>query len=379
MRYPALAASICAFSIAFAGSAIAQEIRVAEPDPPWIDPGPPAPSDRSAGSSATQFFATQSFATQEWLLHKTLDGQHPDGNEQALVWLMNWARQDPTAEGIWLATSSDSQIASGRSYFGVDLDLLQDEFAAIAPAPPAAFDRRLYEASLAHSLDLIARDAQDHNGQFARVDASGFVYTGGRASVFSYARSALNAHAAFNIDWGPGDGTGMQPGRGHRLAIMGGYTNVGIAAVPENDRTTSVGPLVVSAAYLYARSSEADHYNRFLVGTVWNDLDTNGMYDPGEGLGGITVRPMPGTFHATTSEAGGYAIPILSAGSYDVTFSGGDLVGAYQRTVVIGADSVLLDLEPTAAPEPDRALLGTVALLTLASWTRVRSRVSRGR
>ena len=148
--------------------------------------------------------------SEEWLLHKTLDGQHPDADEQALVWLMNWARQDPTAEGIWLATSNDPDVAGGRSFFGVDVELLEDEFAAIAAAPPAAFDRRLYEASLAHSLDLIGRDAQDHDGQFSRVGDSGFVHAGGRASVFSYARSALNAHAAFNIDWGGSDGTGMR-------------------------------------------------------------------------------------------------------------------------------------------------------------------------
>jgi hypothetical protein len=282
---------------------------------------------------------------------------------------MNSARQDPTSEGVWLATSNHPDVANGRSFFGVNVMLLEDEFAAIAQAPPAAFDRRLYEASLAHSLDLIDRDAQDHDGQFSRVSAAGFIYTGGRASVFSYTRSALNGHAAFNIDWGGNDGTGMQTGRGHRLAIMGAYTNVGIAAVPENNPSSSVGPLVVSAAYLYASSNAADHYNRFLVGTVWDDLDDNAMYDPGEGLGGVTVRPAQGSFYAVTADSGGYAIPITAAGSYDVTFSGGSLASTHQRTITLGADSALLDLEPTAVPEPALSLLGPMALLTIG-WVR---------
>lgn len=48
--------------------------------------------------------------------------------------------------------------------------------------------------------------------------------------MFSYTLHPLFGHAAFNIDWGydGGDGTGMQPDRGHRMAIMsvdGDYTN----------------------------------------------------------------------------------------------------------------------------------------------------------
>ena len=62
---------------------------------------------------------------------------------------------------------------------------------------PAAFDRRVYEGSQVHSLDLIARDAQDHNGQFQKVSDADFVSNGGRASVFSSSRSALHAHAGF--------------------------------------------------------------------------------------------------------------------------------------------------------------------------------------
>ena len=103
--------------------------------------------------------------TVEWTLHKTADGAHPDGREQQVMWLMNRARAYPPAEGVWLATSTDPDIASGRNYFGVNTTVLQNEFNGYSAKPPAAFDVRLYNAAKAHSDDLIARNAQDHNGQ----------------------------------------------------------------------------------------------------------------------------------------------------------------------------------------------------------------------
>ena len=152
---------------------------------------------------------------------------------------MNRARQNPTGEGVWLATSDEPDIAGGRDLFNVDTELLKEEFSQIASKPPASPDCRLFEAAVSHSNQLILDDDQHHDGQFERIAASGFVYTHARGNVFSAALSALNAHAAFNIDWAndpaedPDDG--MLDGRGHRKAVMsldGAYTNVGLALVP---------------------------------------------------------------------------------------------------------------------------------------------------
>ncbi|MBE9562212.1 MAG: hypothetical protein IMF12_05040 [Proteobacteria bacterium] len=283
--------------------------------------------------------------TQEWIYHKTLDSQHPNGDEQAIVWLMNTARQNPTAEGIWLATSSESDIASGRNYFGVDTALLQSEFANYTPKPPAAFDVRLYNAAYNHSLDLIARNAQDHDGQIERVKQQGFSYQKVRVSVAAYAKSALNAHAAWNIDWGTNSSNGMQSSRGHRSAIMsldGVYSNIGIAAIPENDSNTKIGPLVTTGNYTQAQTSEANHFNLFIVGTVWKDTNENARYDSGEGYGNITITPNRGNYYSVTSVSGGYAIPITEYGQYQITFSGSS-VNTVTKTVTIENDSILLD------------------------------------
>ncbi len=291
--------------------------------------------------------------TTEWVYHKTADGLHPDGNEQQMLWLMNRARSNPTAEGEFLANTGDSEVNFAIGYFGVNTTLLKAEFSQIAAKPPAAFDRRLYEASRQHSLYLISLNTQNHTGQFDRVTAAGFDYNSARASVYSYTTSAIHGHAGLNIDWGPGGPGGMQAGRGHRAAIMSDQatllSNVGLALVPETNTATAVGPLVFSGAYCSADTTTANHHNRFLTGTVWSDLNTNNRYDPGEGLNNVRVQPGSGTWHAITGTGGGWAIPVTVAGTYTLTISGGALSGSITRNATIGTESALVDIKSNAA------------------------------
>ena len=321
--------------------------RVPEPNPPVIELDiPEAPSARAL----EPYPAPSPTPSTEWSYHKTSDNLHPDGNEQQMLWLLNRARSNPTQEGIWLATISDPDIAAARTFWGVDLSVLQAAFAAIPVRPPAAFDVRLYTAAKAHSDYLISIDDQTHTGQFDRIDAAGFKYTAAAGIVFSYSEHTVYGHAGFNIDWGSGP-YGMQDPPGHRNAIMSTntyYSNVGYAVVPENDISTQVGPQVITGNLAYANTGYPDHFNRFIVGTVWEDTNSNGQYDPGEGLAGVTVMPDSGTYYAVTGNSGGYAVP-ADAGTYTVSFSGGELVGAYTRSVAVGTSSVLQDLEYFAA------------------------------
>jgi len=140
----------------------------------------------------------------------------------------------------------------------------------------------------------------------------------------------------------------MQDQTGHRNAIMsvsGNYTNVGYAVIAGLNPATDVGPQVITGNLCYADTSYANHYNRFLVGTVWVDSNGNDQYDPGEGIGGVTVNPNLGTYFAVTADSGGYAIPITTAGTYIVTFSGSSITAPVTRTATVGSTSVLLDLK----------------------------------
>ncbi len=316
------------------------------PDGHMPEPDPPAVHQPPVERPFFRALAEPASSDTEWTLHKTADNQHPDGIEQQMTWLMNRARTNPTREGIWLATMNDPDVDGARDYFDVNLDVLQDEFSTIQAKPPAAFDVRLYQAARAHSDYLVANDSQNHDGQLDRVVDAGFAYLSYRGNVFSYTRSGIHGHAGFNIDWGEGD-AGMQSGRGHRQAIMsidGDYTNVGLSVVAEADPATGVGPLVTTGNYCLANTSQTNHFNRFLVGTVWRDLNANDQYDPGEGMGGISVRPDRGAYHAVTADSGGYAMPLLEAGTYMVSFSGSGISGETIRTVTVDSQSLLLDL-----------------------------------
>jgi hypothetical protein len=226
------------------------------------------------------------------------------------------------------------------------------EYAGYAAKPPAAFDARLHAAALGHARDLVAGVRQGHAGQLDRVTSSGFRWRSFRGNILLAASDPGNAHAAFAIDWGrdrPDDGDGMQAGRGHRKALLsldGAYSNVGIAAVPVEDANAADGPLVITEDFCSADTSAPDHFNRFIVGTVWNDKDGDGSYEDGEGIGGVTVMPDAGPYYALTGASGGYAIPVAAGTTTRVVFSGP--VGA-MRVVSVGEESVLVDLEVPAA------------------------------
>jgi len=288
---------------------------------------------------------TTAYALTEWTLHKTPSGSHPDAHEQQMLWLTNRARSNPSREGLWLARSRELHVANGRDYFSVNRRALVEAFSRLKPKPPAAFDVRLYRAALAHSKTQIARDTQDHTGQVERINAEGFHWDWIGYNVYSYADSALNAHAGFNIDWGGGTSTGMQNPPNHRLAIMSvdyDFTNVGIAGIFEQDPRTSVGRYVVSQNFCHAVSDRNDHFNAFVVGTVWRDRNGNDRYDPGEGIEGVSVVPSLGDYYAVTSRGGGYAFPITHRGRLRVQFAGAGLAEANYDVTAAGV-SVLVD------------------------------------
>jgi hypothetical protein len=355
-----------------ADEGIAGYERIPEPGPPKIERYAP---EASAAEATAAFRAPSAAPTTEWTWHKTGDDLHPDGNEQQLLWLLNRARSNPAQEGVWLATEDDPDIAAARNFWGVDLTVLQTDFAAIPAKPPAAFDVRLYNAAKAHSDYLIGIDAQTHDGQFDRIDAAGFVFTAAAGIVFSYSEHTVYGHAGFNIDWGPGP-YGMQDPPGHREAIMsvsGDWTNVGYAVVEESNASTDVGPQVITGNLAQANEGFSNHHNRFLVGTVWVDVNGNNQYDPEEGIPDVTVMPDNGQYYAVTGEGGGYAIPITAAGDYQVSFSGPFVHAPVVQSVSVSLESKLLDLNnldntlprakasaPTSVTRASAVLNGTV-------------------
>ncbi len=112
--------------------------------------------------------------------------------------------------------------------------------------------------------------------------------------------------------------------------------------VADNDNSNSVGPLVTSIGYVVARTSVSNHYNRFIVGTIWTDTNNNDQCDPGKGHGGVNVMPNRRNFYALTGDHGGFAIPATETGTYTITVLGGAITQAQQRQVEVASVSVLM-------------------------------------
>ncbi len=264
----------------------------------------------------------------------------PTAEEQYYLELINRARANPAAEGVRLATTTDASVLSAYSYFGVDLALMQAEFAALPVRPPLAFNAKLIAAARGHADDLFAHAIQGHVGTDGRdlgqrVTAAGYAWNSLGENVFSYAAGVWPGHAGFQVDWGGGGTGGMQAGRGHRANIHGNFREIGVGV--HNGTNTvggnTVGPQVVTQDF----GSSADV---FITGVAYYDLNGDNFYSPGEGIGGITVDVAGASYSSLTASSGGFAVPIPSAtATRTVTFSGLGVNTTQDVNVVSGANA----------------------------------------
>jgi hypothetical protein len=286
---------------------------------------------------------------------------NPTNEEQYYLELINRARANPTAEGIRLATTTDPQVLSAYASFGVNLVLMQAQFAVIQPAPPLSMNATLTTAARAHSQNMLQYNYQGHNGPDGSLTTRLQAYTSGAngwsigENVYAYSRSVWYGHAGFQVDWGGSAATGgMQSPPGHRNNIHStGFREVGIGVVlGSNGGSGGVGPQLVTQDF-----GSVGGLLPFVTGVVYRDLNSNGFYDPGEGVGGVTVTVSNSNSYAVTANSGGYSVPVPGSGSYTVTFSGGS-VPTHQKNVSVvnaqnaKADYVVTGSAPTPTPTP---------------------------
>ena len=271
----------------------------------------------------------------------------PTAFEQELLELINLIRADPSGEFGRLivnqsaGTAVDPDITSAISYYNVDLGLFKSQMSAFGAVAPLAWNTKLASAANGHSQQMISQDYQDHvlPGEAnvgARITSAGYTWNAYGENIYAFAKSPIQAHAGFVIDWGSGTG-GMQTPPGHRNTILSDtYTEVGISALVESNSSTSVGPYVITQDF-----GRQSGYAAQLLGSVFTDADGDAFYDAGEGLGGVTVSVSgtSGTFSTQTWSAGGYQL-VVPAGSYTITFSGGGLSAPITKSATISTKNV---------------------------------------
>ncbi len=276
----------------------------------------------------------------------------PTDEEQLYLEFINRARADPQGESLRLKNTDDPLILNAYSTnvtgFSVDLSLMVSQFATISPQPPLSMNAKLLASARLHTKDMFDHQFQGHTnfsdgGRFdTRMNAQGYNWTAAGENVYSFAKSVFFGHAGFEVDWGAGLG-GMQTPPGHRENIHSrSFLEVGIGVT--NGVNGSVGPQIVTQDF----GIEGANLNVFITGVVYYDFNTNGFYDVGEGIGGVTVT-VPGiNFYAVTSESGGYSIPVPN-GNYTVNFTANGL--SNQVAAVVGAaNSVKKDCRPAYTP-----------------------------
>lgn len=306
----------------------------------------------------------------------------PTGEEQYYLELLNRARANPAAEGDRLASTTDPNVINSLKYYSVNLAMMQSEFKALAAQPPLAMNANLMKAARVHASDMFNKQFQGHTGSndstmSDRITGSGYAWKTIGENVYSYADSVWHGHAGFQVDWGGGTG-GMQGARGHRANIHSpNFREVGVGVV--NGTNGSVGPQLVTQDFGASTASQA-----FITGVAYYDADGDGFYDPGEGIGGLTVQAQGATQSAVTADSGGYAIPVsISNANRLATFSGLSLSFS-ANAVITSGKNVKVDFKPaykpsvvTGSTSPKAGVASTYKFSTLGGATAYDWRVCR--
>ena len=257
----------------------------------------------------------------------------PSNDEQYMLELINAARANPAAEGTRLADVTEADVLQNYTYFSVVPALLVTQFATYKAQPPLAFNPLLMASAKEQSNDQASNGFQGHNSSNgtafdARITNEGYKWAMVGENVYAYSQDTYFCHVAFNADWGV-------PSLDHRMNIMNDnpayplYREIGISCVPTAN--SKVGPQIVTQDF----GTPASSTTAYVLGVVYDDKDGSGSYNPGEGLGGVTVMPDTGTYFAMTSSSGGFVIPLPTSGSgtMTVTAYGASLGGARTKTV----------------------------------------------
>jgi uncharacterized protein YkwD len=282
----------------------------------------------------------------------------PTAAAQQALSLMNLARTSPQAAANWLnqEVANDPNVQATLNYYNVNLQQKLAQLSSATAQPPLAWNDALGNAAQGHSQDMFNNNFQSHSGSDGsspsdRISNAGY---GAAASegedAFAYSSSVKNSIEAFLLDWGVSDDGHfrniMQPG----TAAQDAYGDAGVGVVSSTD--SAGNPLsVVTVDFAKGQNSQPQ-----LVGVVYNDSNSNGVYDPGEGQGGVVIKATNlanGRVSSTTSAGpGGYQMP-LSAGSYDVEAIDSNGRTVSSQDVTIGSTNAGADfnlLSPTSAP-----------------------------
>ncbi len=301
----------------------------------------------------------------------------PSDEEQQLLEIINRARANPAAEADRLIALDNPYARFAYDFYLVDLDLFRAAMLEFPVAQPLAFHPQLATAARGHSQWMLANVEQSHEqGTITaadRVTASGYPWSTIAESIYAFGHDMEHVHAGFEVDWGLFDAEGnpiapgMQDPPGHRLSNHNDtFREIGIAVI-EGTNSRQVGDEVITAGPRVVTMKFGSRHGGgpMITGVAFFDLNKNGAYDPGEGLGGVDVTVSGLATPGRTTRSGGYALPAAD-GSRTLTFSVPGMTPVNRAIQVSGGRNVkadlILDYPPPVLAGPDRPSVGRDAL-----------------
>lgn len=271
----------------------------------------------------------------------------PSADAQYMLELINLARTNPSAAADLVTNNLDQNVTATVDYFHVDLNSVKNDIANSASRPPLAWNDKLAESAIDHSLDMANNGFQSHTGSNGstvdqRDDQAGYTNrsTGGE-NAYAYSTSVDQAMDAFLIDWGVDS-------HGHRNNLLQQssspdqyYREVGIGIISSN--VPNFGPKVITQDFGSQNGAKAQ-----LLGVAYNDPKHTHRYAQGSGVGNVEIDATNLSTGQTQStqtwdNGGGYQIP-LDPGTYNVVAKVGNQVVRNDQ-VNIGSQNVKVDYD----------------------------------
>lgn len=222
----------------------------------------------------------------------------PTNFEQYQLELINAARANPAEE----AGKLDIDLNEGLMPGTISTEAKQ----------PLAFHPLLLQTARGHSDWMLEQDIFSHTGaggskQDDRAKANGYEFSVAENIAYK-STSETPILSAFTLE----THDNLFKSSSHRPNLIEptfSVVGLGLRTGKFREKTgDDLNALMVTQNF----SSGGDSIDSgpFLVGVVYNDLNSNGAYDPGEGLPGVRVEPNFGGYYAVTSPSGGYAVPL---------------------------------------------------------------------
>lgn len=269
----------------------------------------------------------------------TLAGQ-PTAREILMLELVNRARFDPTAEAASYGIGLNDPAPDDSSNTPPSVTLTPTQ------KQPLAFNLQLMNSSRLHSQWMINQNIFSHyNSPDGSPDDAFSPWVRITNAGYSYST------AAENISWSGSTGSinltsqissqhrGLFLSVGHRVNILkSDLRELGIGQI--------AGPFTNGATY--NASMITQNFGtpigspNFLTGVVYNDNNSNNIYDVGEGINAVTIFIDGASY--TAFSAGAYSIPLIN-GTYDVIIAGVGLPEVIQTSVTFNGINKKLDVK----------------------------------